>query len=115
MIKSDAISLAAEIVQAQKDAKIENVFEGVLVCTDVLKGLYKFIPYKNINLYDDVTLGAWVSKQDENVLSHQQQLSQLNIELVLAKEKIDRLEEDLLKLKQYVETQGDPLTSEQTL
>lgn len=114
MIKNDAIALASEIIETQKKAVIEKVAEGVLVCTDTLKGRYKFVTYDNV-IINGITLGQWIERYNGLHSEHTTNQHKANYEIAELLDRVAKLEHKLGVLVDAIDNDGDPLSTNEPL
>lgn len=114
MIKNDAIALASEIIETQKKAVIEKVAEGVLVCTDTLKGRYKFVTYDNV-IINGITLGQWIERYNGLHSEHTTNQHKANYEIADLIERVKLLEHKVELIVDAVDNDGDPLATNEPL
>lgn len=114
MIKNDAIALASEIIETQKKAVIEKVAEGVLVCTDTLKGKYQFVTYDNV-IIKGFTLGQWIARYNELHDQHNKEQHKSNYEIAELIARVKLLEHKVEMIVDVVDNDGDPLATNEPL
>lgn len=112
MIKNDAISLASEIVEAQKSANIDKVIEGVFICTDTLKGKYRFVRYDEIPLPSGETLGQFIASAKESIANLVHLSTEQGLLITSLETRIATLESNIAKVVDYIDNEGDPFASD---
>lgn len=112
MLKNDAISLASEIVNAQNNAHIELINEGVFVCMDTLKGKYRFVRYDEIPLPSGETLGQFIASAKESIANLVHITTEQGLAITSLEERVMLLETNLAKVVDYIDNEGDPFASD---
>ncbi|NCA97643.1 MAG: hypothetical protein EOM77_05700 [Bacteroidia bacterium] len=115
MIKSEAIALANEIVEAQKIAQLNKVPGGVFICIDTSKGKYQFIPLEDAP-YGNTILKEAFNKQNATISLLERKNKALQLKFEELEKKLVELRERTLQAVQILDEKidrelesGDPL------
>lgn len=97
MITNEAISLAQEIVEAQKKADIDHVEKGVFVYNG--NGKYDFYALKDV-YFNGEPFGVYLDLQNEKVATNRLRIEMLEKENENAFDRIIQLEKDVEVIKE---------------